>query len=177
MFDAVFVGKVVSIETVGPEERRGPGTTRRVVLEVLEPLRGVATASAAVFTGQGGGDCGYGFEIGESYLVYARATNSELQVSICSRTRPLAHAGDDLAFARAVPSSPASGGTITGEVRHRDRRARVSSGADESAPVADIPVVVDCSGLTYRTRTDDRGRFEVSGLAPGTCRARPEVSD
>ena len=41
--------------------------------------------------------CGYGFEPAKSYLVYASATDGALSTNLCSRTRPMAQAAEDLA--------------------------------------------------------------------------------
>jgi hypothetical protein len=49
-----------------------------------------------VYTGWGGGDCGYEFQVGSSYLVYAGG-QTDLGTSICSRTADLGHAQADLA--------------------------------------------------------------------------------
>jgi hypothetical protein len=39
-----------------------------------------------VSTGQGSGDCGYPFEVGKSYLVYAYGETNSLKTNICYRT-------------------------------------------------------------------------------------------
>jgi hypothetical protein len=50
-----------------------------------------------VFTGSGGGDCGFPFRRGESYLVYASAnTDGWLGTGICGRTAELSRAAADL---------------------------------------------------------------------------------
>lgn len=50
-----------------------------------------------VLTGMGGGDCGFPFRRGKSYLVYAyRTGDGSLDVRICGRTRDLTHAAADL---------------------------------------------------------------------------------
>jgi hypothetical protein len=44
-----------------------------------------------------GGWCGFQFAEGEKYLVYARGTDGDLpSASLCSRTRPLIYATDDM---------------------------------------------------------------------------------
>lgn len=45
---------------------------RRVQLKVEEPFKGVAARNVVLYTGWGGGDCGYMFGRGARYLVYAR---------------------------------------------------------------------------------------------------------
>jgi hypothetical protein len=84
--DAVFVGNVVSIETltVSAGVLRG----RRVDLAVVEAFRGLQLSEVTLHTGYGGADCGYPFAMGESFLVYAyRTPEGHLTTSICTRTR------------------------------------------------------------------------------------------
>src|SRR4030095_9788685 len=57
---------------------------------VNEGFRGGATAGQEIEieTGAGGGDCGYPFQVGTSYLVYAGHGEGQLlSTSICSTTR------------------------------------------------------------------------------------------
>lgn len=169
---AVFVGTVRSID-------QGAGASsfarRRIILDVVEAFRGVAGQRVEVDTGAGGGDCGYPFEVGMTYLVYASVAKDTqvLTTGICTRTKPVSGAQEDLAFARSVTSAPATGGVVTGTVRNRDRRlVNPPPNASSFAPVAGVTVVVECDGLTYRAESDDRGRFEVGGLATGACTPR-----
>lgn len=60
----------------------------RVGFEVKQTIKGSAQASIELSTGLGGGDCGYEFELGSDYWVYARGTGAALTVSICSLTSP-----------------------------------------------------------------------------------------
>jgi hypothetical protein len=56
----------------------------------------------------GGGDCGYAFQSGVDYIVYAyKNSEGHLETGICSRTRPLTQAAaEDLAYLRAVSQLP-----------------------------------------------------------------------
>src|SRR6185503_5470300 len=107
---AVFAGRVVKIDRTTTGER-----PVRVTFAVLEAFKGVNTAEVDVVTGSGGGDCGYTFSVGASYFVYGYrgAGSRELSTGICSRTRALAAAAEDLSYARSVPSANYVGGTIT----------------------------------------------------------------
>jgi hypothetical protein len=49
-----------------------------------------------VVTGRGGGDCGYRFEVGARYLVFAYGDDAKLETNICQRTKELAQAAEDL---------------------------------------------------------------------------------
>ena len=52
-------------------------------------------------TGQGGGDCGYLFEIGKKYLVYAYGERASLGTNICTRTSPV-KSNKDIAFLNKI---------------------------------------------------------------------------
>jgi hypothetical protein len=174
---AVFTGKVVSIESranAGPEFFG----SRLVRFEVAEAFRGVSTAVVEASTGSGGGDCGYPFVVGQSYLVYAlQADGSQaLTTGICSRTRPLSEAAEDLAYMRTLPATGSLGATITGSVHHRDRNISPKPGVTVLAPVASMSVTMDCDGAAYRGTTDANGRFLITGVPVGTCYPRLERS-
>ena len=90
------------------EQLRGDtgASYQRVTLEVSAVWKGPIARETVVFTGSGGGDCGYFFEPGKEYLVYATMPNggspqivpaNSLTTGICSRTAPLDQAGADLA--------------------------------------------------------------------------------
>jgi hypothetical protein len=90
---AVFVGQVVGITPVTPPATGEtvppmPFLARRVSFKVTESLRGGVDDTVEVYTGSGGGDCGFSFSKGKSYLVYARrAASGQLTTGICARTR------------------------------------------------------------------------------------------
>jgi len=90
---AVFVGTVVAsknAKTTGQYDFN----SREVKFSVEESFKGLGSTEALVFTGWGGGDCGYPFRTGQQYLVYAYKDEKDgrLGTSICSRTRQLSEA-------------------------------------------------------------------------------------
>ncbi|HEX6324843.1 MAG TPA: carboxypeptidase regulatory-like domain-containing protein [Vicinamibacterales bacterium] len=159
---AVFSGEVVAIAEP-PGEPREPFARRRVTFRVLEVWRGAVGASVEVTTGMGGGDCGYRFVTGSRYLVYAHANNAgELSTGICSRTRLLSAASEDIAYLKSVVQTPSAGGRIFG---------RVMLSRDPSAPpgIADRPIqgyrVTLSNGRAARTTTTrSDGTYEFQGL-------------
>ena len=88
---AVFSGKVLEV-------KEDPETLSVVVrLRVERFWKGSPPGEVHVVTGRGGGDCGYHFEVGESYLVYAHKTGEGgLGTNICQRTARLSDASKDL---------------------------------------------------------------------------------
>ena len=81
---------------------------RRVVsIRVLRTYRGEAVGTVSVSTGSGESDCGFDFETGSQYLVYADKDHNENPVtSICSGTSLLAHADSALRALRGEQPTP-----------------------------------------------------------------------
>ncbi len=78
-----------------------------VQFEVSRMWRGPGTSKLRIFTGRGGGDCGYPFKVGERYLVYAYGnTNEGWYADICSRTRVATGAAEDLAYLDTLGELP-----------------------------------------------------------------------
>jgi hypothetical protein len=68
-----------------------------------------------ILTGYGGGDCGYQFQVGIEYVIYAYKNSAgRLETGICTRTRPLAEAAEDVKYIREMSTAPE-----TGELRVR----------------------------------------------------------
>lgn len=96
---AVFAGEAVSVDA-----RRAPGEaddtspmSYDVRFRVSEAWKGIDGETVTVTTAGSSAACGIAFEEGADYLVYAyRPEGGELMTGLCSRTAPLATAGDDL---------------------------------------------------------------------------------
>lgn len=93
--DAVFTGTVLGITQEGNQ--------RLVRLRVEESWKGAKCGEVTITTGLGDSDCGYAFQEGQAYLIYADKQRGKLSTNICTRTRPTAEAGEDLA-ALGAPS-------------------------------------------------------------------------
>ncbi|HWP42272.1 MAG TPA: hypothetical protein VNO14_03480 [Blastocatellia bacterium] len=92
---AVFSGKVIEIRR--DEGAKDLFATVEAVFEVERAWKGIEKKTVSVFTSSQSSACGYGFKRGESYLVYAsEGREGRLITSICSRTRLLKDANDDL---------------------------------------------------------------------------------
>jgi hypothetical protein len=88
---AVFSGKVLEVA----EDPEAMSVVVR--LKVAKSWKGSTHGEVRVVTGRGGGDCGYRFEVGESYLVYAHGSGAGgLSTNICRRTARLSEAAKDL---------------------------------------------------------------------------------
>ena len=86
---AVFSGRVLKIDEAGD--------TLRVTIRVNKSWKGVLPTEVLLLTGLGRGDCGYPFEVGHNYLIYAYGPDvDDLRTNICQRTAPLSAGGGDL---------------------------------------------------------------------------------
>lgn len=93
--DAVFVGSVTSFGVRGePEKSDFDGREvlafrqgRQAVFRVKKAYKGVQEETITVFTGEGGGDCGFDFIVGHEYLIYANTSDGQLYAGICSRIK------------------------------------------------------------------------------------------
>jgi len=100
-FDAVFAGRVVSIEhSFDPNAATvGPGDRTTIGLEVSAVWKGAVHEDMYVTTPPTGGSCGFAFEEGREYILYAHDSpydDGGYSVSICSRTALLSEAQADL---------------------------------------------------------------------------------
>jgi hypothetical protein len=101
---AVFEARVADSRSGGP-----PGKELHVVLDVTRSHKGAGAGRVEVVTASDTAACGYPFQRGKDYLVYAHRDGNELAVSLCSRTRLLAEATEDLrVLATAAPSTAPS---------------------------------------------------------------------
>jgi len=87
---AVFVGKVTAIA-------RGKDGLQ-VTVEVDRAWKGITAKTVNVSTAENGAACGFGFEMGKSYLIYASGEGKQpkLSTNLCTRTCHIDQAGDDL---------------------------------------------------------------------------------
>lgn len=93
---ALFEGRVTAIEQQGDDPGSVTGK-QRVTLAVVRTWKSLDRVERVeVFTNGSSAACGYMFAKDASYLVYAREDEGKLWVSLCSRTRPLSDATEDL---------------------------------------------------------------------------------
>lgn len=97
--DAVFSGRV---ESIAPARMPGddPEWPSRlaVTLRLLAVWKGLPDGElATVYTASQSAACGFGFEKGKKYMVYAYDSGGELTATLCSRTALLKQAEEDLA--------------------------------------------------------------------------------
>lgn len=102
--DAVFSGQVTGIVQSGQS-----GRMLTVTLQVDRAWKGILQCGEVTLeTAADGATCGFGFEQGKSYLVYAVDENG-LTTNLCTRSRSIDQADEDLgALGEPEKSCPAS---------------------------------------------------------------------
>ncbi len=92
---AVFAGKVIDID-VPTGIMISSSDPVKVTFEVSKIWKGFDYKTLVATTARSGASCGFFFKQGEEYIVYARGKESELSISLCSRTKLFANAQEDL---------------------------------------------------------------------------------
>lgn len=168
----------------------GFGSHRAVTFNVRRAYRGLVGSSATVLTGLGGGDCGFDFETGKKYLVYASRVNPEtLFTSICSGTSSLEEASPALRFLRGEPPTsddlldPQSYyekfasqqyGSACGRVTKPDGSALGKASVDMTQ-VRDEPFPPKSASDPDMSKPD--GSFCIPGISPGKYVLTGETTD
>jgi hypothetical protein len=177
---AVFAGRVISVtndtekwpSNLGLMEmeqlKPDPSTAVHAVFEVSEPFRGVSGSKIEVRTGSRGPKIwtseALDFRVGQEYIVYAYRLTSrpDFSTSGCTRTRLIQNAAEDLAYARSVATSTATGARIFGKV------LRWTNGFPRSgSPASGIQVLLWLGEKNWETHTNAEGDFEFTGMSVG----------
>jgi len=136
--------------------------------EIEEVFKGIKGKSVKIATDAGGGSCGYFFEVGKEYLVYAYgASEDSLGTSICSRTRSAPNAQDDLGLLRAMKDGVYET-RIFGVVEKMEMNLNGSYGsAKYDIPMNGIKVIAEGASGKFESVTDSTGHFRFVGLPVG----------
>jgi hypothetical protein len=133
---------------------------------VAETFKGTAVQTIEVETGRGGGDCGYNFQVGVSYLVYTYKTQAgNLATGICSRTRELAKATDDLEYFRGLTNKKPVG-SLFGVV-HESRSYKDGQVREPPRLLTGVRVTIDGPSGILESLTNDDGKYSFDDLKPG----------
>lgn len=174
---AVFIGKVVegsSVERMSDMLKAG---TKDLTF-TFEVSRGFVGAKAdqtvQVHTGFGFGDCGFPFEKGEEYIVYAYqyGDSKVLSTGICTRTTHISRAEEDISGLETLFKS--KGSSVTGNITRYERSSLLG---EPNVPLADVTVklVRTGDGKPFFARTNSLGLFTFTGLGSGRYRLVPPV--
>ncbi len=177
--DAVFDGTVMAIEPMARDLDLGNRTIavveRLVKLNARQSWKGVDAGRVEVVTGNGGGDCGFEFEVGERYLVFARRgpVDGRLHASICTPTQKFSATSEAARFFDSL-TKPSPGGRIFGSVELLPGPLD-TSGTSKKTPMA-LAVRLSGGGVE-KTITSTQGRYEFTNLSVAQYRIDLLVPD
>ncbi len=171
--NAVFAGRVISVtddtakwpSNLSYQElnKLDPSTAVHVVFDVSEPFRGVSESKIEVLTGSRGPKVwsseAFDFRVGQEYIVYASRLTSrpDLYTSGCARTRLIQNAAEDLAYARSLATSTATGAQIFGTV----------FSPITQKPISGIQISLLLGQKSWKTKTNSDGDFVFTGKPVG----------
>jgi len=169
----IFLGTVIAkipAETTPPQEATYFNPSRVAFrFSVTESFRGPAIPGKeiVVHTGNGGGDCGYPFAVGTSYLVYASSAKDELTTSICMPTSPEVMVAAVVRQLRALQSGQ-SVDDLFGTIGIAPKGVGYAD-LVKTKPFADIRVrVIGSRGSERSTTTDRVGVYSFQSLPSDT---------
>lgn len=167
--EPLFVGTVTEVVDLPRTGGLQFLLTRKARLVVEEVFSGVEPGMVEVFTGSGGGDCGFGFEVGERYLVQGnRDKEGRIRVGICSDSRHVHYAAAILPQLRAIRDKQrvASLYGILSKVQRRFGGEYPDFDTEESVlPNVTVKLRLEAD---YETVTNQDGVFAFYDLPAGT---------
>lgn len=179
-FDIAFVGRAIHVP---PNRAAG-----RVRFRLTQTLKGVAGPEVSVLNEESGMSCGYQFEEGQDYVVFAeRNAAGDIDIGPCTSTVWQIHVPDfaasefrrqsaeAVAFAESL-RKPATGGRIFGEVRIDVPFVSPDDRNDGQKLVDGATITLKGPGEGRRT-TSINGRYEFTGLPRGTYRVSVTMPD
>ena len=119
------------------------------------------------------GDCGYDFQEGETYLVYADEDeeSGRINTSVCYRNRRLSDAGDDLAYLFFYRNGGDESARLEGFVTADEFYQRDLDSAHDpekvKLPAPGVILELQSGQSRHYTQSDRDGRFVFDGLAGG----------
>lgn len=176
---AIFIATVIEIKTGAGDAAKSGNVTSQMAyarLSVLETFKGISEKEIRMWQGTGSGDCAFVFEPGETYLIYASFDEETklYHTNICTRSRPLAYAADDLDYLRGLTAS--DGVTrLSGTLIRLDY---LEEGVKERPPelLSGIKVVAaNEQGQRLEAITDANGFYKITGLPAGLYKVGPEL--
>jgi len=164
--DVSFVGKAVRVE----KDDSGTFKKEFTVFEIMESFIGERTETIRI-QNRSGFSCDISFELGETFLIFARGNTSEgFGTGFCSGNLPVQFATAEIAELRKLSGAKGLGklqGTVLKET---------SQNRDDRLPMSGIRlnVVEIDTGRKYEASTNEKGRFELAA-PPGKYKVSPAV--
>ena len=143
------------------------GNGRRVRFTVKTAYRGEEDEDDTLDVWTPFGDCGYDFQTGETYLVYADDDEESgvLSTDSCSGTKRLSDAGGDLAYLYFFENNGDDSARLDGFATSNELHQMDATHA--RAPVAGVMVELKSERGSRFTETGANGKFVFDGLAAG----------
>ncbi|MGI8566613.1 MAG: carboxypeptidase-like regulatory domain-containing protein [Pyrinomonadaceae bacterium] len=163
---AVFVGKALSYERIYIRLDEGGETPRRIYRFAVEETFGnLKTKQVEIETGDGCCDCGYLFDVGERYFVFAHRseTTNRLTSSVCDGTVPITHAIDYVEIFRAASRRKPESRIFGRVIDFNDPNVNGARG---------ITVVAEGEEERLKTVTDRLGQYRFVGIRPSKYKVR-----
>jgi hypothetical protein len=120
------------------------------------------------------GDCGYDFQKGETYLIYADSDEETaiMETGVCSRTRRLSDAGEDLAYLYFLEHDKEHSvrleGFVTSNLRYQVEHDNQQYNGAIKSPMEGVVVELRSAQQARYTESNAGGRFVFDGLAAGS---------
>lgn len=172
--DAVFSATVISKSVINVDtgiESSPREQLNAVKLLVEDTFRGALGGNdVEIVTG---GECGFNFEKGRKYLVYATERRGRLYAGTGSRTRLLSEAGEDLTYFQNLPPEN-SGSNIRVKVVNRvpptDQKRNY-----EVASMRGVKIIADNGEQKYEGTTNSAGEYVFRDLPPGKYKVTSDI--
>jgi hypothetical protein len=163
-----FVGTVIDIENPA-DERSGADQSgvSRYRFRVDENIHRVDVKEVDVYSGRGGADCSYHFQLGKTYFVNPYRKDGRFFATICSDTRPVENAEPLLSELRARRDGK-SYASVYGVLRRRQRAYAWTSYEDYDRPLIGVAVELRGENQTLSAQTDQSGIYRFYGVSAGT---------
>jgi hypothetical protein len=167
---AIFSGLATNISLFIPPGRSESEADMLVVrFRVEKSYKGEAGEEVEVLTPRSNLGCGYPFQVGERYLVYAHKASDKLMSTSCSATKLLDKAFEDIGYFQTLGSAP-KGGSISGRVGKWNKDFQ--KGTNTISWLPGIKVIAEGVGPTIYSVTDAEGNFQMKVSQAGQYRVR-----
>jgi hypothetical protein len=161
--DAVFFGKVTSIQKLSREEKKETGIAERVTFKLLANYKGIDQPSVEMMNSGWETECGLHLKKGQKWVIYANYDASEKRWLITGGGKD---DGDDREYFDFLKA--AGTGTldtiISGHI--------LPFGLHTINSYAGTEVVIERGGQRQTTFADADGKYSFMGLAPGDYAVR-----
>jgi hypothetical protein len=176
--EVIFLGKVTARDSIPNPLSNSQYTLPAQVavrFSVTESFRGVGLGpEIVVYTGNGGGDCGYPFIVGNAYLVYAQTYENQLTTSICSQTRPQVMVAGSLKQLRALRDG-VQGASLFGTIGIGPRGVGYED-LIESKGLSGVRVrAIGSTPQDYSATTNEQGAYSFYWLPADTYRLEVDL--